>query len=184
MTALHKAIISGVGHDRPGIVSALTGVLARYGCNIEDSTMTRLASEFAVILIIQIPDGVPYESLSRDFEAIGEQVGMTLVMKPLLPGLEEESFQRPPLSYFISVAGRDRTGITHQVAQLLAEHQINITDLNAQIIEGEDSPVYVMMLEVDVPAGTQMRALEEALRGLSGRLAVEIQLRPLEVVSL
>jgi predicted amino acid-binding ACT domain protein len=42
-------------------------------------------------------------------------------------------------------------GITYRVSQILANHHINITDLNAQCIEGESQPVYVMMIEILLP---------------------------------
>jgi len=45
-------VISAIGEDRPGLVSRLTGVIAEHGCNVEDSRMSVLGTEFAVILLL------------------------------------------------------------------------------------------------------------------------------------
>ena len=88
------------------------------------------------------------------------------------------------MPFLISVAGRDHTGITQRVAEVLSAHNVNITDLNAQVIPGEDGPVYMMILEGDVPDSVGVGTLEEALKLLEKEQAVEIALRPVEPIAL
>jgi glycine cleavage system transcriptional repressor len=178
-----KAVISGIGPDQPGIVAALSSVLLKHGCNIEDSTMTRLAREFAVILIVQMPENTPIENLRDDFEALSGSHQLTTIIKPLPPSIHPESHV-PHNPYMISVAGHDRTGITQAVSHKLAELSINITDLNAQVIPGDDGPVYIMMVEVDVPDQLPLSRIEQELKTLADQIGVEIQLRSLESVAL
>ena len=178
-----KAVISGIGPDQPGIVAALSGVLLAHGCNIEDSTMTRLAREFAVILTINTPADLVLAKLAEDLEKLNDSHQMTVAIKPL-PGYIEPESNAPRNPYMLSVAGRDRTGITHGVAKKLAELDINITDLNAQVIPGDDGPVYIMMVEVDVPESVPLNAIEGELQALASQINVEIQLRSLESVAL
>src|SRR3989338_8612797 len=45
-------VISAIGKDRPGIVNELSKVIVDNGCNIEDSRMTVLGGEFALIVLI------------------------------------------------------------------------------------------------------------------------------------
>ena len=40
-----------LGHDRPGIIAEVTGILADLGVNLEDSTMTLLRGHFSFVLI-------------------------------------------------------------------------------------------------------------------------------------
>ena len=179
-----KAVISGIGPDQPGIVAAISDILFRYGCNIEDSTMTLLADEFAVILLISA-ENLPMDALKTEFSNLEERLDLLLVIKPVPPSAETAKMgAKKPEPYMISVAGNDRTGITWRVSQLLAELGINILDLNAQIIPGDEGPVYIMMVEVELPPSITEDAARTPLRALAAELGVEIQLRPLEAVAL
>lgn len=178
-----KAVISGIGPDKPGIVAAISKILLENGCNIEDSTMTRLADEFAVILIVSAPDTVSVDVLRREFSALETTHQMLVLIKPV-PNSQTLELHVPVNPYMISVAGHDKTGITCHVSQALADLHINITDLNAQVIPGDDGPVYIMMVEVDIPPASSIQTVRDALQALAGELGVEIQLRPLEAVAL
>lgn len=179
-----KAVISGVGPDQPGIVAAISDILFRYDCNIEDSTMTLLADEFAVILLISA-DNLAMDALKTEFSELEARLGLVLVIKPVPPHAELAANAAPkPEPYMISVAGHDRTGITWRVSKVLADLKINILDLNAQIIPGDEGPVYIMMVEVELPPTVTEDAARSPLRALATELGVEIQLRPLEAVAL
>jgi glycine cleavage system transcriptional repressor len=145
--------------------------------------MTRLAQEFAVILIISVPDQVPFSEIQREFSALEESHNMTVLIKPVPKSLGLESHM-PNNPYMVSVAGSDRAGITFHVSRKLAEMDINITDLNAHIIQGENGPVYLMMVEVDIPNSIATTTVNNELQTLAKELGMEIQLRPLEAVAL
>lgn len=176
-------MISGIGPDQPGIVAAIANILYQRGCNIEDSTMTRLAQEFAVILIISMPETVRFLDLQHEFSALEESHNMTIILKPIPASLSLEA-HAPSNPYMVSVAGTDRAGITFHVSRKLAEMNINITDLNAQTIQGDKSPVYIMMVEVDIPNSIFIEMVREELQALAGEIEMEIQLRPMEAVAL
>lgn len=179
-----KVVITGVGPDQPGIVAGLTHVLEDLEANIEDSTMTLLAGEFAMILIVSIPSGLSLSAFQEAFRPVEQKLGIQLQVKPIepdLPAHEPDASQTPLM---ISVAGHDRTGITAHVSEELARHQVNITDLNAQVIPGEEGPVYIMMIEVLLPAGMDQRQLESLLEPIARDLGVEIRCHPLESIAL
>ena len=50
--------VTAVGADRPGIVAAVTGAFVDHGCNLEDSSMTILRGQFAMMLVVDAPAGV------------------------------------------------------------------------------------------------------------------------------
>lgn len=178
-----KAVISGIGPDQPGIVAAIANILYKRGCNIEDTTMTRLAHEFAVILVISVPDDIRFSDLQREFSTLEESHNMTALIKPIPFSVSLESHV-PNNPYMVSVAGQDRAGITYHVSRKLAEMEINITDLNAQTIQGDDGPVYIMMVEVDIPNSIAVDTVRQELQALAKEIDMEIQLRPLEAVAL
>lgn len=178
-----KAVISGIGPDQPGIVAAIANILYKRGCNIIDSTMTRLAQEFAVILVISVPETVRFGELQKEFSTLEESHNMTVVIKPVPSSLSLDS-HIPNNPYMVSVAGQDRVGVTFHVSRKLAEMDINITDLNAQCIQGENGPVYIMMVEVDIPNSIAIGTVQHELQALGREIDMEIQLRPLEAVAL
>ena len=48
---MESLAITVLGHDRPGIIAQTAEVLAGYGMNLEDSSMTLLRGHFAMTLI-------------------------------------------------------------------------------------------------------------------------------------
>jgi glycine cleavage system transcriptional repressor len=179
-----KWVISGVGPDRTGIVAGITDVLFRHGCNIEESSMTILAEEFSWILIVSHPTPAPTEAVQEAFNQLEAQLGVTLFLRELAPHAPIASYPPEAEPIMISVCGHDRTGITFQVAHLLSDFKVNITDLNAQTIAGEDGPVYIMMIEAAVLPETDRTSLETSLQTLSKELGVEISVRDLEPLTL
>ena len=49
-------IIKGIGPDKFGIVSRISGIVTSNDGNIEESRMIRLGSEFSIIMMIAIPE--------------------------------------------------------------------------------------------------------------------------------
>ena len=52
------AVIATIGEDRPGIVNELSQLVHALGLNIEDSRMTVLGGEFAVLMSVSGDDDV------------------------------------------------------------------------------------------------------------------------------
>jgi glycine cleavage system transcriptional repressor len=52
---MKRYLLTAAGRDRPGLVAAVSKILFEEGCNLEDSAMTRLQGEFAILLILSGP---------------------------------------------------------------------------------------------------------------------------------
>lgn len=171
-----------IGRDRPGIVAQVTEILYGLGCNIADSSCTLLGGQFAMILIISHPELTGKESFGAAFSPL-EESGLSVFLRTLKPGGEK----RPDLSgeiCMISVYGSDKPGIVFRVTRELGARGINVTDLNTKLVGSEKRPVYVMMLEVVLPAGLSVEELEEILHGLKQELQVDISVRSITPVEL
>jgi glycine cleavage system transcriptional repressor len=53
---MHELAVTAIGQDRPGIVAAVTKVLHERGGNLEDSAMTILGGQFAIVLLVATED--------------------------------------------------------------------------------------------------------------------------------
>jgi glycine cleavage system transcriptional repressor len=175
-TTTPRVIVSGVGDDKPGMVAALTEVLMELGGNIEETTMARLAEQFAMIVVVSLPDADLIPELKTRIETLHETSGLLLQLKPLTR--VHQAQPDPDGRYFITVSGEDRTGITYQVSRALSQASVNITDLNAHAIEGENGPIYLMMIEVDPPQNMSEATLHQLMEPVRQTLGMEIQIRP------
>lgn len=173
--------VSAVGSDRPGIVAAITGVLLELDGNVEDSRMTILRGQFAVMLIVSIdePDrdalGLGLNRVREEFEL--KAVVVAPVAEPTRSGNEKGA------THVITVYGADHPGIVHSVATVLAERGVNITDLQTRLAGSDDAPLYVMLLEVDLGQATA-EDVEEALATVGQDAAVDVSLGELEADAL
>lgn len=177
-----KMALAAVGRDCPGIVSAVSRVLFQHGCNLEDSSMTILRGEFAMILIVAVPQESSLDALRSDLERAADHLQLVLSFREL-PDTQREPSEPGGLPYILSVYGADHPGIVARVTELLADNNINITDVNTRVVGGKD-PVYIMLLEVEVPERLSPDVLSDMLSRLAQELRVEITFRPLETANL
>lgn len=175
--------ITAVGRDRPGIVAEVTGTLFRCGCNLEETTMTRLRSEFAMMLLVRAPDEPSSDTLRSALEETAAKMDLSLVMRPLDPE-EVRQEQAGSTGYILRVYGGDRPGIVYAVTSLLFERGLNITDLNTRVIHGASGPVYVLVLEVDIPSHGVAYSLRPELEKLAPNLDVDISFGEVELETL
>lgn len=193
----HRLVLTAVGQDAPGLVAGLTDLICQHHGNIEDSTMTRLAGQFAMILILSLPASVTVEAFSEQAQQVAVTLGLQVHLSTLPPPTESNTpsatgrHSHPSNNptndtrpFLVSVAGADHTGITHAVSQLLARYQANITDLNAHRIEGDEGPVYVMVVEFDLPNTQLDTALQQDLDQLAQAQHLDIRLRSVDVLPL
>jgi glycine cleavage system transcriptional repressor len=176
-------LLTVFGKDRPGMVAGVTQALFDLGGNIEDASMTRLGGEFAMMFVTGVPAHVTLSGLQKKLAGLEKKVGLQLSAKPITPQLARAA-KRPEPRYLISVYGTDRPGIVFQLTQALAQRKVSITDLHTQSIAQGGSALYVMLLEVQVPAGLDIDELREELDRLRQSLQVEITLQDIEAVAL
>ncbi|WP_084211729.1 glycine cleavage system protein R [Geoalkalibacter subterraneus] len=146
-----------IGRDRPGIVSQVTEILYRLGCNIADSSCSILGGQFAMILIIAHPDFTDRDSFGDAFAPL-EEGNLSVFLRTLKPGGEKSPHFDGELC-MISVYGSDKPGIVYKVAKTLGDRNVNITDLHTKLVGKESRPVYVMMIEAVLPADLTSRQI-------------------------
>ncbi len=171
-------ILTAVGRDQPGIVAKVSGVLFETGCNIEDSSMTQLRGEFAMILIVRLPQGGDQQGLLDKLKGVEKELGLTVNVRSLAREEPETTAGGEESLWMITVLGGDKPGIVHRVTSALADHRINITDVNTKIIGEEENPIYAMALEVLVPPGID--DLEKLMQEIGKELEVDISARQIE----
>jgi glycine cleavage system transcriptional repressor len=170
--------LSAIGRDRPGIVAATTAVLLRHGANVEDSRMSILRGHFTMMLVIGVPDETDRAQLASDLDAVAADLGLEALALSAVEPLAEAT---PEATHVVTVYGVDHPGIVHGAAHVLAEHGVNVVDLQTRLVEERDEPsLYALLIEVALPSDLDPGELERALGGLGERESVEVSLRELD----
>jgi glycine cleavage system transcriptional repressor len=181
-TLAHFAV-TVIGKDRPGIVRDTAEVLYKLGCNVEDSNSTMLGGEFAMILIVSHDKPFSKKKLEAEFAAKNEGNGLSAFIRTLKD--DEVAYQKPAGDLcLVSVYGSDQPGIVYHVTRELADRAINITDLNTKLIGSKEEPVYVLVLEAELPQDLTVDDVSSLLEKLKKELSVEISVRLITPVSL
>jgi glycine cleavage system transcriptional repressor len=176
-------LLTAFGKDRPGIVAGVSKILFDLGGNIEDASMTRLGGEFSIMLVTALPSEASAAKLDKSFQSLQKKLGLQIAVKAIPPAAAHRPKQEPP-KYLISFYGTDRAGIVHQVTQALAKHQVSVTDLQTKVTGSAQKPVYVMLLEIQVPAALNIDDLRTELDQLHQDLKLEVCLQDIEAISL
>jgi glycine cleavage system transcriptional repressor len=176
------ALLTVSGPDRPGIVAAIAEALFAADCNLEDSSMTQLRGEFAILLIVRLPPSGEVEALERRLGQVTGEMGLTLALRRLTA----EEVRCPDVGNLtpclITVFGADHPGIVAAVARTLADRGVNVTDLSTQVVGKRDKPVYAMIIEADSPVAVD--TLREELARQAEELACDISVKEMEEYSL
>lgn len=182
---MNKFYLTGIGPDKPGIVAALTKIVTDLSGNIVDTSMTMLGSQFALLMSITLPAEKSLEAVQQSFKPIEQELGFTVFVKQDTATTETTSPAIDGEPHMISIAGEDKTGITYEFTQILAKFDINITDLNAQSIVGEDDKqVYILMIECIIGSHVDRSIFERDLAMMGEQLNVEVTYHSIEALAL
>lgn len=169
------ALLSAVGKDKPGIVASVSAVLFEAGCNIEDSTMARLGGDFAIMLMLRLPEGFTSQQLAERLAGVRQHAQLTVQVADLRP--EEAEPQPETPKHLVLVYGSDKPGIVSRLTALLAERNVNITNLRTHVIQRPE-PLYVMTIEVELPPFIDQAELQKPLQAVAKEIGVQVDVKP------
>jgi glycine cleavage system transcriptional repressor len=173
---MDKVVISVLGTDRPGIVAAVSNVLMKSRCNVEDVSQTILQGEFVGILIASVPEGTSQEALRGKLGRSLDSLGLRVLVKrleprdPPAPRVESEPF-------VVVTTGPDRLGLVAGITSVMARFDVNITSLKAAFRGGDDPHRNTMIYEVDVPIAVDREAYLAALQKEARSLGLELSVQ-------
>ena len=77
-----KIILTAFGMNHSGIVSAITGILAEFGCDIQDITQKILQNYFTMIMIVDITESkIKFSELRDSLLKTGEKLGIKIYIQ-------------------------------------------------------------------------------------------------------
>lgn len=120
----HHLVIGALGKDHPGIINQISEVVLNCQCNIEDTRMAVLGSEFSLLMLVSGPWNA-IAKLEDQTPAMQQRLDLNIQTRRTEP--------REPvgklLPYAVEVVAMDHPGIVNQLAGFFAERGINIEEL-------------------------------------------------------
>lgn len=164
-------VLTFLGDDRPGLVSALSAPVNAHGASWERSQMSRLAGKFAGIAVVTVADD-RYDALVADLEALAADGVQVTLDRTDVPA-EPES-----LRFALDLLGADRPGIVAEISAALAALGVNIEDLSTDVRAAPmaGGTLFEAHAVLDAPTGVSSEVLSAKLEELADELMVDISL--------
>ena len=169
-----KFVMTAFCKDRPGIVADITEIIFQAGCNLEDSTMTSMLDEFAIILLFSGKGDNLEEQLLKDCRRLEREKGITAFLRSV--EIKDKTSRDKIYTKTINVDGMDQSGIVYKVSRFLANDNINIESLTSRRLISPETgtAIYSMEINVQVPEEISLAHLEEGLSQVGEKLNVDI----------
>ncbi len=170
-----RLVLTVIGDDRSGLVSALADVVTAHDGNWEDSQLAELASKFAGIVVV----GVPVERVDELTAALRELDGLLEVTTH--PGAETGAAvggagTGDEQRLTVDLLGNDSPGIVREVSSVLRRHDLSIETMTTSTREAPMAGglLFEAHVVVRVPAESDNAALRADLEHLASELLVDI----------
>src|SRR5689334_20290929 len=125
MSMRTSLVLTVIGDDKPGIVEQLSDRILATGANWEESRMARLAGKFAGVLRVSVEDDRA-EALAASLRTLAAG-GLTVVVEHSVGG------SAAARSIQLELVGNDHPGIVRDIARALAQHRVNIEELETGV---------------------------------------------------
>jgi glycine cleavage system transcriptional repressor len=162
-------VVSAVGENITGIVSAISKEIYECGCDFQNSTMTFLERHFCLMVLVTADDEAIRDDLEARLERLRQDKSLCVSLFSL--GRVPAALTKGPVpNYEIRVKGQNRTGIVYRTSQLLAALKINIVEMETNVEEmpqEEGLPVFFMRAAVVVPADMDVGRLRKSINALA-----------------
>ncbi|MEX0386671.1 glycine cleavage system protein R [Spiribacter onubensis] len=169
-------VISALGEDRPGLVNELSQLISETGCSIEDSRMTVLGGDFAIVMLVE-GRWNELAKLEAGLPSAGRRLGLAVQARRTHPGAPAANL----LPYSVEVVSVDHPGIVHQLANFFASREINIRDLTTSTYAAAHTgtPMFQVQMTIDVSAALHIARLREEFMDLCDQLNLDAIIEPL-----
>lgn len=163
-------VLTVIGPDRPGLVSAISDTVTAGGGNWLDTRMQSLAGMFAGILLV----AVPADKASALVTALKglETRGLRLIIETVDSGPAPHAGRLATLD----LVGLDRPGIVRDLSRVLAEQHVSIVELEtereAASFSGE--PMFKARATLALPEGLAVETLQTSIEKLARELMVDL----------
>ena len=167
-------IMTAFGKDRAGIVADVTRLLYENHCNLEDTTMSILADEFTLSLLFSSQQPDIEDILSQACRRLELDKGISAFVRQIKATTTPSQLGYKTCT--LHIEGLDQAGIVYKTSQFLADHSLNIIQLDSTASASPQSgaTIYSMTIDIQVPEDLPFNQLEEELSTVADDLHVDV----------
>ncbi len=166
-------VMTIIGEDKPGLVDAISKIVADCGGNWLESRMAHLGGHFAGILRLDI-DEEARDGLLASLRGL-ESRGLTVVVRED----EGKPVPRPSHAAVLEVVGQDRPGIIRSISHALASHAVNVEELTTECYSAPMTGELLFRAKafLRIPDDGNLHDLRADLEKLADELMVDLSLQ-------
>ena len=155
---MSRAVIAAIGQDRPGLVNDLSKLAADLNLSIEDSRMTVLGGEFAILMSVAGGD-LPLKRLETKLGQLADESSLAWLFRRT--GDRHDVEGRIP--YTVHVTAMDHPGIVHRITGFFSSRDINIHNLETvtERAPHTGTPIFSLAMEVELPGDVRIADLRD-----------------------
>lgn len=159
------------------MVQDLTKVIMSCGGNIEESRMTTLGSEFAMLLLVS-GNWHTLSRLQQGLDKLCENGQLTVAIR--------KTDAKPPsqnrMPYAVDVVALDQQGIVFNLANFFASRDIEIADVATRSYAAAHTgaPMFAVQMAVNVPSSVHVAQLRDEFLELCDRLNLDAIIEPVK----
>jgi len=152
-------------------------VVLNCGGNIEESRMTTLGSEFAMLLLVS-GNWHTLSRLEQGLEKLSENDDLSISIK--------QTQEKPPstdrMPYAVDVVALDQQGIVFNLANFFASRDIEIADVATRSYPAAHTgaPMFSVQMAINVPSTIHVAQLREEFLDVCDRLNLDAILEPVK----
>ena len=152
------------------MVQDLTKVVFDCGGNIEESRMTTLGSEFAMLLLVS----GNWHTLSRLEKELGK-LGETADLSFSIKKTDAKPVEEDRMPYAVDVVALDQQGIVFKLANFFATRDVEIADVatSSYAAAHTGAPMYSVQMTVNVPSSQYVSQLREEFYDLCDEMNLD-----------
>ncbi len=167
-------VLTLTGTDRIGLVEHVTELILECDGDVQASRMARLGGEFAMLMLVSIPDE-KREQLSDNVKTLVDE-GFQVLVTETEPEVALE--RKDWLPYQIQVRGANQEGIIHEIAEHLSAQGVTIESIDSDTVPAPMSgtPIFTMDATVLLPPGMSGETLRDELDEIANGLNVDLEM--------
>lgn len=165
-----KFLISIIGRDRRGVVSAVTGYLFEIGANLADSAFAVLGEGFEFSCVAEFGAGAEAEEVSAGLSSLDALEGARITVSSFPFGLDRAD--SAVITHVVDISGGDRPGLVARISEVLMDYDANIVRMSSKRMPTGTGFDYRTRFAINVGEG-RVSALEAALYNTAGSLRLD-----------
>ena len=170
-------VISAVGTDRTGVVQDITRDILDCGGNIEESRMTTLGSEFAMLMLVS----GNWHTLSRLEQKLEKHTAGGDLSVSIRKTSEQVS-KEDRMPYAVDVVSLDQQGIVYNLANFFAARDVEIAEVATRHYAAAHTgaPMFEVQMAVNIPASMHVADFKDEFHEFCDEMNLDAMLEPVK----